>query len=344
MTNSIVPISEHPLKTVNPVEKNTTIRTAVATHIFKDKCEKNKQPSPIHTYQTNEELIKMINSEKLFSEFIGASLQYCQNASWVMPELINEKFGPCKRINGGTNGTIYTTPNNPHIVIKALHISHLTLEKNYLNREEDIHEVIRKGLYCQSLIKQEYGFAPLIQSVIISNRDYYIVMDKIEGMNLREFFAKNPKTILKITPVVLNIMTKLQHIHKLGITHGDIKQENIMIKDDNEDDVIFIDFDLAEPHVEETDYASREKSNDLQCMGNILYQLYSAETCGGFVFEDTIKTEIAYAIKRHYNRLASYVVNDTVQSIASVIFNLHHCTRGDSNQILENSIETLRKI
>lgn len=96
------------------------------------------------------------------------------------------------------------------------------------------------------------------------NDSKYICMDKIEGVNLKEFIIENDKdlsikehlptiiqSILKtnlahhnILKIIINLLTSLSVISKSGIIHNDIKFENIMINQKNLMTTI-IDFGLA---------------------------------------------------------------------------------------------------
>ena len=68
------------------------------------------------------------------------------------------------------------------------------------------------------------------------------------GNNLYEIFAKEKekfslKTILQIS---LQLLERIEYIHKLGIIHRDIKPENFLIgKKERRDTIYLIDFGLS---------------------------------------------------------------------------------------------------
>lgn len=79
-----------------------------------------------------------------------------------------------------------------------------------------------------------------------------IIMEYIEGRNLRDFLAENPSSALRCR-VFQQLLSAVSYIHRCGLVHNDIKPENIMItRADN--DVKLIDFGVADS---DTHYLSR---------------------------------------------------------------------------------------
>jgi tetratricopeptide (TPR) repeat protein len=74
----------------------------------------------------------------------------------------------------------------------------------------------------------------------------YFTMELVEGKNLRSFFKDKTK-ILLIPTIIRQVLKALSYLHKNRILHGDIKPENIIITE-NEDNGIetkLLDFGLA---------------------------------------------------------------------------------------------------
>ncbi len=67
-----------------------------------------------------------------------------------------------------------------------------------------------------------------------------LIMEKIEGIRLKEFLAKNSKEGVKACQ---NAGIQLGMLHKRGIVHGDPTTSNMILRDGN---VYLIDFGLAE--------------------------------------------------------------------------------------------------
>lgn len=62
----------------------------------------------------------------------------------------------------------------------------------------------------------------------------YIVMEHIEGINLKEYIEKNGNLSWnEAVSFTLQILRGLQHAHDKGIVHRDVKPQNIMVLDDN---------------------------------------------------------------------------------------------------------------
>jgi serine/threonine protein kinase len=72
---------------------------------------------------------------------------------------------------------------------------------------------------------------------------YYLVMEFVDGMNLREYLQAAPLSPACALELVMQICTALQYAHDEQIVHRDIKPENILI--DKKGRVKIADFGLA---------------------------------------------------------------------------------------------------
>jgi serine/threonine protein kinase len=96
---------------------------------------------------------------------------------------------------------------------------------------------------------------------------YYLVMELVDGVNLREVLRTrkmNPKQALEVVP---SICDALQYAHDLGIVHRDIKPENILV--DRNSRVKIADFGLAKLLNE--DASARGLTRDNHVMGTVNY-------------------------------------------------------------------------
>ena len=62
---------------------------------------------------------------------------------------------------------------------------------------------------------------------------YYLILEYVEGMTLKDYMIKNPRiTIETIVHIAKQISAGLSHAHQNGIIHRDIKPQNILMKED----------------------------------------------------------------------------------------------------------------
>ncbi len=83
----------------------------------------------------------------------------------------------------------------------------------------------------------------LIQSAAGAQRLPFIVMEYVDGQNLRELASEKPLTIAETCRVVDSVLTALEYSHRAGIVHRDIKPANIMITKSGQ--VKVMDFGIA---------------------------------------------------------------------------------------------------
>lgn len=83
----------------------------------------------------------------------------------------------------------------------------------------------------------------LIQSAAGPQRLPFIVMEYVDGQNLRELASEKPLTIAETCRVVDSVLTALEYSHRAGIVHRDIKPANIMITKSGQ--VKVMDFGIA---------------------------------------------------------------------------------------------------
>lgn len=83
----------------------------------------------------------------------------------------------------------------------------------------------------------------LIQSAAGAQRLPFIVMEYVDGQNLRELTAEKPLTTAETCRVVDSVLTALEYSHRAGIVHRDIKPANIMITKSGQ--VKVMDFGIA---------------------------------------------------------------------------------------------------
>jgi serine/threonine-protein kinase len=133
-----------------------------------------------------------------------------------------------------------------------------------------------------------------IQEVYSHGATHYIVMEFIEGRNLREFYrAKRRFQPLEAAEIMAGVMAGLNYAAQQGITHRDLKMSNVLLSSDGQPKLV--DFGLAglkEGEAEVAEgfsrrtvlYAGLERAtgvriddprSDIFFVGTILYQMLS---------------------------------------------------------------------
>lgn len=135
-----------------------------------------------------------------------------------------------------------------------------------------------------------------IHEVYSQNVTHYIVMDFVEGRNLREFYrARRRFDPMEAAEIMAGVMSGLTYALQQGITHRDLKMSNVLVS--SEGAAKLVDFGLAgvqgadEEEAEgfsrrTIDYAGLEratgcrqddKRTDIFFAGTILYQMLTAQ-------------------------------------------------------------------
>ena len=130
-----------------------------------------------------------------------------------------------------------------------------------------------------------------IHEVVSKGSTHYIVMDFIEGRNLRDFFKVRGKFApLEATRIVTGMVAGLNYAFQQGVSHRDLKMSNVIVSSNGES--MLLDFGLAgledaaagELNPRTIDYAGLERAtnvrkddsrSDIFFVGAIYYQLLS---------------------------------------------------------------------
>ncbi|MEQ8210456.1 MAG: serine/threonine-protein kinase [Lacipirellulaceae bacterium] len=130
-----------------------------------------------------------------------------------------------------------------------------------------------------------------IHEVYSKGSVHYLVMDFVEGRNLRDFYKVRGKfDPIEATRIVTGMMAGLHHAFQHGVSHRDLKMSNVILSSDGE--AKLVDFGLAglggadadDVNPRTIDYAGLERStnvrkddarSDIFFVGSIYYQLLS---------------------------------------------------------------------
>lgn len=135
--------------------------------------------------------------------------------------------------------------------------------------------------FVQKFKREPLAVASLSQSNIVGVYDvgeddgiYYIVMEYVKGTTLKEYIKKNgPLDYRQALNIAAQIATALDHAHKNGVIHRDIKSHNILLTEDMS--VKVTDFGIARAATSGT------MTNTGKVIGSVYY--FSPEQArGGF--------------------------------------------------------------
>ena len=183
---------------------------------------------------------------------------------------------------------------------------------------------------------------------------YYIVMELIEGITLKEYISKRGKLKVKeATSIAIQVCMGLDAAHRHGIVHRDVKPQNIIISTDGK--VKVTDFGIARAASSNTissnvmgsvHYSSPEQvrggysdeKSDIYSLGITLYEMVT----GKVPFDGD--TTVAIAIKHLQEEMVPprELTPDLPTSLEQIIFK---CTQKSVNrryERMEDVIEDLR--
>ena len=222
-------------------------------------------------------------------------------------------------INKGGFGAVYKgEKNGKYYAIKIFHEEYILREfkkygeeNNRLQREIDI----MKSVSHKYLIKYVDDFV----SEDEAGKSYFLVMEFIDGTNLREVLNKHEKLQeAKSIEIFKQILEGLQYLHNIrgensgtGIIHRDLKPENILLQRNGE--IKIVDFGISKvidftsltstgeifgtgPYMSPeqiTDSKHIDKRSDLYTTGVILYEMLT----GRFPYDFLYQPELIEKIK-----------------------------------------------
>src|SRR5205814_275606 len=195
------------------------------------------------------------------------------------------------KIASGSFGRVYRADDAQTGIVVAIKV----LRRKWSDDKHSIDLFEREGKLGMSMRH------PNVVEILAVNRDvvskqYYIVMEFIEGGNLRDFLAIRKKLEAAEALRILEDATSgLSYAYSRGLTHRDIKLTNILIS--SQGHAKLVDFGLAdannapirdESHVDRTvDYAGLERAtgvppgdvrSDIYFLGCVLYELLTGRS------------------------------------------------------------------
>lgn len=103
------------------------------------------------------------------------------------------------------------------------------LGSKHANNETAIMRLLQEARTAGSL---QHSHIVSIYDVIESDQNYYLVMEKVDGVSLADLLRESPGGRLNwriATRILIDCCDALQAAHELGLVHRDIKPQNIML-------------------------------------------------------------------------------------------------------------------
>ncbi|MBQ1317065.1 MAG: Stk1 family PASTA domain-containing Ser/Thr kinase [Lachnospiraceae bacterium] len=239
--------------------------------------------------------------------------------------VINERYEVVGRIGSGGMADVYKAKDhklNRNVAVKVM--------KTEFNNDDSFVRKFRREAQAAA------GLAnPNIVSVFDVGEDnglYYIVMELVEGITLKEYIAKKQKlSVREATSIAIQVSMGLAAAHAQGIVHRDIKPQNIIISTDGK--VKVTDFGIARAASSNTisanvmgsvHYSSPEQvrggysdaKSDIYSLGISLYEMVT----GRVPFDG--ETTVAIAIKHLQDEMdpPSKYTPDLPYSLEQIIY------------------------
>ena len=194
-----------------------------------------------------------------------------------------------------------------------------------------------------------------IYDVDEDNGMQYLVMEYVDGTDLKEYIARNhPMPYARIIEIFLQILSAVDEAHAHGIIHRDLKPQNILM--DKNGNVKVTDFGIAVAAAEETmtrtytlmgsvHYISPEqargsiitKQSDIYSLGIVLFEMLT----GHVPYEG--ETAVSIALKHYQNEMPSVRKYDKKipQALENVVL---HATAKNLNDRYQNVAEMERDL
>lgn len=252
------------------------------------------------TYQEINALLKISESDPI-ADLWHFHAQHTFHSEWDFSHKKIDKYQTTEELGRGGMGIVYSATRSNGTFEQDLAIKFIQPHFNHL-------------LHKQALFKEAQLLACLNHPYIAKVFDggehegcVYIVMEKVIGMTLNEYLETHELSYQQKLQLCSQLCQALEHAHHLGVLHGDLTPENILV--DQQGLPKLIDFNLTQnafihdmsdkPSLtayNET-FASPEQKeghpltplSDVYSLGKILQLLF---------FDTNLKNDIAFIFKK----------------------------------------------
>ena len=226
------------------------------------------------------------------SEFVGAALRSGKVTNWQIERAkeghkVGYFYGPYKvmyLVGAGTFARVYRATNVETGEMKAVKV----LRSRYTNDVSTTEQFLREAKMVITL--RHENIVPIYEVERERNR-LYMVMDFIEGQNLRDYVRVHRKLKIDVAlDIAFDLCSGLDYAFKRGVTHRDLKLSNVLLSSTGK--ATLVDFGLATIEGEDSeqdganprsiDYAGLEratgvrrddKRSDIFFLGCMIYHM-----------------------------------------------------------------------
>ncbi|WP_433749618.1 Stk1 family PASTA domain-containing Ser/Thr kinase [Falsibacillus pallidus] len=263
---------------------------------------------------------------------------------------ISGRYKILEMIGGGGMANVYLARD----IILDRDVAVKILRLDFANEEEFIRRFQREAQAATSIVH------PNIVSIYdVGEEDdiYYIVMEYVEGMTLKQYIAQNyPISIEKCMDIMKQLTSAITHAHQNHIVHRDIKPQNILV--DYHGNIKITDFGIAmalsATSITQTNsvlgsvhYLSPEqarggmatKKSDIYSLGIVMFELFTGRL--PFSGESAVSIALKHlqsetpSPKRWNDQIPQSVENIIMKATAKDPFN-----RYDSAEEMEEDLDT----
>lgn len=171
-----------------------------------------------------------------------------------------------------------------------------------------------------------------IYNIEDADGELFIVMEYIEGQELKEKLKDGPLSIEEVQSIAIHIAEGLQAAHEKGIVHRDIKSSNIMVTENGK--IKIMDFGLAK--IEEGIHLTKEQTtlgtaafmspeqtrgeevdsrSDIWSFGVVLYEMLTGE----LPFKGDYEQAVIYSILNEYPKSSTELREDIPSQLTRIV-------------------------
>ncbi len=141
-------------------------------------------------------------------------------ASPLRPGNVVSSYELLEEISSGGFGRVYRARHVDLDVIRAVKIP---------TDPELVRQLRREG---RILARLQHPRIVLVHDMDVEHDPPYIVMEYVEGGDLRKLLDQGPLPVERAVQIMLDVLEALEHAHNQGVIHRDIKPSNILLDKD----------------------------------------------------------------------------------------------------------------